>query len=325
MSIDLRITAAEDAAYQVHGVTRVVKQLPVETRRGTTDVRVSVFGDATERPPVLLLHGIGSAQVLAAPLLPFLADRQVIAPDWPAHGLSGPCVLSPEHDMRDHARTVVESVLDGFGVPAADLVGHSMGAQFSLYAGAGLPDRVRRLVLLGAPGAAFPGIRPLLAMKLVAMHRVGPRLLARPMSPRAFDRFNNQALGRGALAGHDEIRAALRALSLHTANAASLASFFRAMLWHGRVRAGVPLDERELGRVTQPTLLVWGEEDVFLRPSEVARSIAALPEAHLVRVPQAGHAPWLHATELAGSSVVRHLDGGGNAHPRRTPEPPRPA
>jgi pimeloyl-ACP methyl ester carboxylesterase len=309
--LDLRITAAEDAAYDVHGLHRATKHLTVETGRGQTTVRVSVFGNPTAQPPVLLLHGVGSAQVLAAPLLPFLAGRQVFALDWPGHGLSGPCVLSPTQDMCDHASTVIESTLDELGLPLVDLVGHSMGAQFSLYAGITLPHRVRRLVLLGAPGAAFAGIRPLTVMKLLAVSRLGPLLLARPPSERAFDSLNDMALGAGSLDGHAEIRSALQVLAERTGNATSLASYFRAMIQRGRIRAGVSINERELSRVTQPTLLAWGDDDVFLKPLEAGRSIVAIRDAHHIRVPGVGHAPWLQATNLVGRSVQQHLTDTG--------------
>ncbi|RHW28502.1 alpha/beta hydrolase [Nocardioides immobilis] len=306
--LDLQIVSAEDAAYEFYGLGRTGKQITIRTSAGEVDVRVSVFGDATNYNPVLLLHGIGSAQVLAAPLMTFLGGRQVVALDWPGHGLSGPCVLAPTHDMRSHASSVVEAVLDALDLPVVDLVGHSMGAQFSLYAGLDLGARIRRLVLLGAPGAAFQGIRPLTAMKLLAMPRLGPFLLSRPVSDRAFDRFNELALGPGALDRHGPVRTALQLLGSRTTNSRSLASFFCAMVKAGQVREGVALTERDLGRIAQPTFLAWGDEDVFLHPLEAARSIVAVRDSHLLRVRAAGHAPWLQAQDLVGRSVAEHLN-----------------
>ena len=306
-ALDLRIIEAEDLTYGLYGLRRNDKYLRVETGCGQTEVRATIFGDASDQPPILLLHGIGSAQVLAAPLIPYLGERQVIALDWPGHGLSGPCVLAATQDMRVHARAVVESVLDALSLETVDMVGHSMGAPFSLYSGLELPGRIRRLILLGAPGAAFEGIRPLAAMKLLAVPKLGPFLLARPMSDRAFDRFNDLALGAGALDAYPELRSALRLLGARTANATSLASFFCAMVKGGHVREGIALADRELGRVTQPTCVAWGDQDVFLPPLEAARSLVALRNCHSLRVPSAGHAPWLQALELVGGHVGRHL------------------
>lgn len=309
LELDSRIRAAEDATYDYYGLARVERRLVLESTAGDVDVRVSIFGDPTDRPPALLLHGIGSAHVLAAPLIRFLGGRQIVAMDWPGHGLSGPCVLDPQHDMRAHASGLVDALLDALDLKLVDLVGHSMGAQFSLYAGLDLGARVRRLVLLGAPGAGFAGIRPLTAMKVLAMPRVGPFLLSRPMSERAFDRFNDLALGPGALQRHTpELRTALRLLAMRTANATALASYFCAMVRRGSVRDGVALTTRELGRVSQPTFMAWGDEDVFLTPREAADSIVALRDSQLLRVKSAGHAPWLQAPGRVGPYVARHLD-----------------
>ena len=305
--LDDRVRAAEVETLRAHGLGREERYVDIATAYGRSTVRVSITGTGTDLPPVLALHGIGSAAALSIPLLPHLRGRQVISLDWPGHGLSEPCVLPPGADMRVHADAVVGSLLDELGIGWIDVVGHSMGAQIALYAALDLSDRVRRLVLLGAPGGAFAGLRLLAPMKLLAIPGVGPAVLSRPMSERAFDRFNDQALGAGALAGHpDSLREALRLLATRTANGPSLASYFRAMVVRGRVRPGVALEERELARLVQPTLAAWGDSDVFLTPVDAARSLVAIRDVHVVRVP-GGHAPWLGEPERVGDAVRRHL------------------
>jgi len=306
---DCAIRDAEEAAFGYYGVTRIEKRIAVSTGVGDIQARISMFDGPDDVPPVVLLHGIGSATVLTAPLLRFLNGRRVIALDWPGHGLSEGVVLPESIDMRDHATGVVRSLLDALDIKQADVVGHSMGAQFALYCGLDLGPRVRRLVVLGAPGAGFVGIRPLPAMKLLALPRLGPALLARSMSDKAFDRFNDLALGAGALDRQSpDVRVALRLLSERTENGSSLASYFRGMLRRGAVRPGLSLGERELGRVTQPTLVVWGDDDIFLRPLEAASSIVAIRDAHVIRLAGAGHAPWLQDPYCVGTALARHLD-----------------
>lgn len=90
LELDSQIRSAEDDAYSYYGLSRTVKRLVLDTTAGQVDVRVSAFDGPTDQTPVVLLHGIGSAHVLAAPLIRFLGGRQVVAVDWPAHGLSGP-------------------------------------------------------------------------------------------------------------------------------------------------------------------------------------------------------------------------------------------
>lgn len=302
------IRTAEREAYARFGGDPEERQLEVEGAGGRTTVRVLAFNPDSDGPPVVLLHGIASISVLAAPLLPYLRGRPVYAVDWPGHGLSGACVLTPGLAFRTHAVSVLEGILDGLGLEVADLVGHSMGGQISLYGAIDLPDRLRRIVLLGAPGASLAGTKPIPVMKLLAIPKVGEAMLSMPMSERTFERTNDLALGKGALREMPpELVETAYLLAGRASNAASIASFFRALIRRGSIRRGVVLDTADLGRVSKPTLMVWGDEDPFLTPTQAAESIAAISDVRLVPIAGAGHAPWLQAPDIAGESVAQHL------------------
>ncbi|MFF4024882.1 MULTISPECIES: alpha/beta fold hydrolase [Nocardia] len=306
--LDIRIRAAEADGYAVHGVTGTERMVELESGLGPVRTRLTEFGTADERPPVVLLHGIASATVLAAPLLPYLRDRRVIAVDWPGHGLSDACVLPPGVDLRAHCTAVLDSLLDDIGAPTADIVGHSMGAQFALYGAAELGNRIGRLVLLGAPGAAFDGVKPIPVMWLLAMPKAGPLFLSMPMSERAFERSNDLTLGRDALRDVSaELVLALRLIGGRARNAASIASFFRALVKRSSVRPHVMVPTDVLARLRRPIQFVWGDDDVFLKPLAAAQSIVAVREVSLLRLPGAGHAPWLQAPERTGRAMADHL------------------
>jgi pimeloyl-ACP methyl ester carboxylesterase len=306
-----RIRAAEGLVYDHHGMDPRERYHRVETGCGHAEVRVTELAPDAPGVPVVVLHGIGSATVLAAALLGHLRHRRVLAVDWPGHGLSGPCVLPPTLPIRTHAVTTLASLLDTLGLPEVDLVGHSLGAQFSLYAAHDLGPRVRRVVLLGAPGAAIAGVRPVPAMKLLAIPGLGRAALSMKMSERTFARTQDQVLGAGVFDDSPaDLPAALYALAGRTTNAASIASFFRALIKGGGVRAGVALSHEELGRLRQPVLFVWGDQDVFLAPSAGAAAIVACRDVRLLRLPTAGHAPWLHALRVVGPAVADHLWDG---------------
>jgi pimeloyl-ACP methyl ester carboxylesterase len=309
---DGAIRAAERATYASYGLGATERYVRVDAGCGRVDVRITEFGNDESQVPVVMLHGIGSATVLGASLVPHLRDRRVIALDWPGHGLSGACVLPATLGIRTHATTAITSLLDALGLEQVDLVGHSLGAQFALYAAHDLGSRIRRIVLLGAPGAAILGVKPVTVMKLLATPGLGRALLSAPMSLRAFHRNQDLTLGPGALDdAPPKLVEAAYLLAGRTANAASIASFFRALIKRGVVRQGVGLTLEELGRVHQPALLVWGDQDVFLVPSRAATSIVALRDMRLLRLPTAGHAPWLQADPLAGRAIAQHLSHPG--------------
>lgn len=308
---DRLIRDYEHAAYQAVGTEPEEMFFDGPAAGTARSVRVVAFNQSSAGPPVILLHGIASVSVLAAPLLPYLHDRPVYAVDWPGHGLSGPSVLSPGMPFRTHAVSVIKSLIEQIGADRVDLVGHSLGAQISLYSALDLGHRVRRIVLLGAPGAGFPATRPLPVMKLLAIPGVGETLLRVPMSRRTFAHNNDMALGKGAL---DQLPAELVEaaflLAGRTSNAPSIASFFRGLVRRGSLRPGVTLDSAELGRLLQPTLMCWGDEDVFLTALQGAVEIVSLRDVRLVRLVGAGHAPWLQAPAVVGQAIAGHLSGG---------------
>lgn len=306
---DQRFRVAERNAYAAYGAHPQEQVVEVATPTGTVPVRVLVVDGPDDAPPVLLLHGITSATVLAAPLLPALRGRKVYAVDWPGHGLSGPSVIHFRTAFRAYAVQTLLSLLDELDLTTVDLVGHSLGAQISLYGALTQDSRNRRVVLLGAPGASLEGTRPLTVMKLLALPRVGEKLLRVPQSERTFAQGNDMALGAGALDGvPQDMVTALQLIAGRRSNASSLAAFFRSLIKRGSLRAGVPIAAAELAQVHRPVLLVWGEEDSFLTPTSAARSIALLPDAQLVRVTGAGHAPWLQDPELVSTSITDHLN-----------------
>jgi pimeloyl-ACP methyl ester carboxylesterase len=107
---------------------------------------------AGKLPPIVALHGIGSAATPFGPLLGRLqrdAER-VIAPDYPGHGFSdaaatamtGASLFAPMTD-------VLDQLLDR---PAL-LVGNSLGGAVALTYAIRRPERVRGLVLVSPAGA----------------------------------------------------------------------------------------------------------------------------------------------------------------------------
>jgi pimeloyl-ACP methyl ester carboxylesterase len=307
--IDDRIRGAEWAAYAEVGARPRDRVLRVDDGSQHLDVRVTELGpdEPDSLPPVLLLHGIASATVLVAPLLPAFSGRRIVAVDWPGHGLSGGVRVERGTGVRRHAVAVLEGLLDGLGLAEVDVVGHSLGAQFALYGARDLGSRVRRVVTLGAPGAGFAGVRPIAVMKLLALPGLGPAALSVPMSDAQFRRSCAMALGPGVMeAQSPRLYRAARLAGSRRANAIGTASMFRALLGRGRVRPGVALTAEDLRRITQPVLLVWGDRDVFLTPAAAAESIDALPNAVLQQA-DAGHAPWLEHTEWARDLVAGFL------------------
>jgi len=310
--LEARVRAAELGLAARYGRTLVEHVIPTRAGSWVRVVEYPAVGRVSRAhaalPPILLLHGIASTTALAVPLLAALPDRRVLALDWPGHGLSGVGVVRPHTEVRGDAVAVVTPVLDAFELERVDVIGHSLGGQAALYLALAHPEKVRRLVLLGAPGAAFSQARPTPGMRLAAIPGIGTALLGLSTSQRAHDRAVERLLGAGALDGYPaEINEIGFLASQRPEFAPSVASLFRAMMRPFATRAGVELTAAELAHLAVPTLIVWGADDAILTPAHGRASADAMPNVTILEV-EGGHAPWLNDLARVGDAVSTFLD-----------------
>ena len=115
----------------------------------------SEAGEASDTPPVVLLHGLNNSCLSWSCVAALLAtDRRVLMPDLPGHGRSG----RPDagYELAWYAR-IIARWLESIGIEQADVVGHSFGGGVAQMLLLECPKRVRRLVLV-APGGLGKGV-----------------------------------------------------------------------------------------------------------------------------------------------------------------------
>lgn len=116
------------------------------------------YHDHGKGSPVLLIHGSGpgvSAYANWRLVMPTLAEsRRVIAPDMAGFGFTD----RPAGAVYSMDNWVAQAIglMDALDLPQVDLVGNSFGGALSLALAIRHPQRVRRLVLMGAAGISFP-------------------------------------------------------------------------------------------------------------------------------------------------------------------------
>ena len=172
------------------------------------------LGDASQRVPVVLLHGLNDSYLSWKRVAPALAeDRRVLMPDLPGYGLSDRPNAS--YALQWHAQ-VMAKWLEAVGLEKVDIVGHSFGGGVAQVMLLECPTRIRRLVLVASGGlgrevtpalrlASLPHVVELFGQRFMALgtrvalhgHRAGfskqevkelSAMNRRPGSARAFAR-----------------------------------------------------------------------------------------------------------------------------------------
>ena len=232
---------------------------------------------------LVLVHGFTQTHRSWDPLLPALADYDVVALDAPGHGDAADMQLS----LTDGGAWLARA--GGAGV----YIGYSMGGRFCLHAALEAPDLVRALVLVSATGGIDDDVER-------AARRGADDALADRIESIGVTAFVDEWLDQPLFAGLDPSRRGVEDRLRNTA--AGLASSLRL----AGTGTQEPLWER-LGGLRVPTLVIAGADDAkFVALGE--RLAGTIPGADLVVVDGAGHTvhleqpdrflaallPWLH-------------------------------
>jgi pimeloyl-ACP methyl ester carboxylesterase len=245
-----------------------------------------------EGPPLLLLHGGLGEAIQWASILPALArSYHVMAVDRPGHGLADPFDYRSE-ELLPLARRFLGDVLDAEGLPSVPIVGCSMGGLWAVAFALAHPERVSRLVLVGSPA----GVTRALPFQMRVGTLPGLKLLVRKMM-RHPTRDSTRAFWKQLLVAHPE-RLENDLLDVLTAsqrrNAPSWFTLIDKAFDFRGMKPELVLGERWKS-LSVPTTFVWGEKDAWALPSEGAAAMAMNPRLRMVRIPDAGHVPWLDA------------------------------
>lgn len=254
------------------------------------------YHDVGEGDPVLLIHGSGpgvSAWVNWRGVLPELSKtHRVIAPDVLGFGYTE----RPEgvtYDMATWTEHLV-GLMDALGIEQAAVVGNSFGGALALDVATHHPDRVTKLVLMGAAGVPFE-----LTEGLDKVWGYQPTLenMIEIMDVFAWDKSRlTEDLAR------IRYEAATRP-GVHEA----FSSMFPAPRQEGVEDLTIP--DQDIRGIQQPTLIVHGRDDEVIPLSTSMRLNELIDQSQLHVFGQCGH--WVqieHADDflqLVGNFLAR--------------------
>ncbi|MGW0657702.1 alpha/beta hydrolase [Streptodolium elevatio] len=250
-----------------------------------------------ERPPAVLVHGLGGSSLNWAPLVGNLLD--VVAADMvdlPGFGFS-----SPPHDgdysVSAHCRAV-EGLILSLNRGPVHLLGNSMGGAIATRLAARRPDLVRTLTLVSP---ALPDRKPqvtALPTALMAVPGFAAALgrVTRNMTPEQRTRVSvGLCFGEPQMLSEQEFTDFVAEYRRRLGLPYMVDAFTRSA--RGVVTSYLERGPRSLWKqaaaVQAPTLLVYGRRDKLVGSRMARRAAATFPDPRLLMVPESGHVAML--------------------------------
>lgn len=233
-------------------------------------VRLNVR-EVGEGPPVLLINGIGTHTAMWAPLERALHGFHLVEFDAPGTGQSA----TPRHPVTIPALAwLAGRVLEAAEVERADLVGYSMGGLVAQQLAVSEPSLVRRLVLVGT-SCGWGGVPGTLGPML---NIVTP---LRYWSPDFYRRTIGNLAGGRARRDLEWVERHGKLRLLHPPTVRG----YLGQVWSISLWTSLTL----LHRISQPTLLVAGEDDPLVPPANALLLARRLQNARVLIAADEGH------------------------------------
>ncbi|RME60997.1 MAG: alpha/beta hydrolase, partial [Caldilineae bacterium] len=261
----------------------------IHTPRMTFHYRV--HGDA-DGLPMVLLHGSFASSRWWEPFFHILPDAiYAVAPDLRGCGDSSKTATG--YDIPDQAEDLAAFV-DALDLDQFDLVGHASGGAIAMEYALQHGHRLHSLILVDT--APAEGVfTPLEGLRLLEQMRTDRALLSQAlaslmpaapppsMEPDAFAAFFAQLVED----------AAQMAPAAFTAVAEALERWNRF---------------EDVGQLTLPTLLVWGDQDVIVDRDAITRTLIAIPGAGNLEVLRGvGHSPMIEAPVVLAERIIEFI------------------
>ena len=254
----------------------------VENELVVNGTRIHFF-EAGAGPCLLLLHGGGPGASGLSNFqqnIPELARHfRVIIPDQPGYGRSDK-VIPPAGESRSSysARTII-GLLDQLNVTRTHIVGNSLGGRTALVIALTRPERVDRLILMGPGGGSLPVVTP--------EPTEGLKVLQAFYAPPGPSLARMQALVEVMMFDPSKLPLGLVQSRFHAATAPETREFFEH--YFSTPGAREPELWRDLDKVPQKTLLIWGRDDRVIPMESGLYMLKRLPNAQLHVFPRCGH------------------------------------
>jgi pimeloyl-ACP methyl ester carboxylesterase len=269
------------------------------------------YVEAGTGPLVVLLHGFPEFWYSWRHQIPALADAgfRVIAPDMRGYNLSGKPKGVRPYQLETLAADVA-GLIRHAGATRATVVGHDWGGLVAWQVPLHHPEVLEKLIILNAPhpGAARRELRTLAQLRkswyiFFFQLPVLPEWTIRRREFAGIAKILRTDPVRPGAFSPEDVRRYQQALAQPGALTAAL-NYYRALF-----RRSLREWSKPIPPITVPTLVIWGERDLYLGLPLLEGLREWVPDLRIERLPEASHWIQVDAPEKVNRWMIEFLRG----------------
>jgi pimeloyl-ACP methyl ester carboxylesterase len=257
--------------------------------------------------PLILIHGGGSHSSEWINILKLLsAHYHLYVVDRPGCGLTDSFDYTGV-DFRKSAVEFVNSFMNALGLDEALFMGQSKGGYFSICFAIQYPEKVKKLLLIGAPAGMNLWIP----------------LILRLLGTKGVNRFLVNSVGKPSIKNVKKVHKQILVADVEKLSDDYLNHCYYGQLIPGNEKGFLTLLENvltlagwkkelyigdKLHQLEIPVRFIWGEKDAFEKPETGRPKTLVIQDCKFEVVENAGHCPWLDQPEVCTSLISTMLE-----------------
>jgi pimeloyl-ACP methyl ester carboxylesterase len=251
---------------------------------------------ASNRIPVLFLHGLPSHSYTWQKMMSLLADEEIpsIALDWIGCGFSDKphqkdFAYTPEAFLTELEQAIAALKLNNFYLVVQGFLG-SVGIQYALQN----PEPIAGLIILNTP--ITPGAKLPWLMKQLSLPVIGDMMTQDPLLvDRAIEK------GSGFVVTDDDLNMLRKPFLQSSAVGRSLMTILKKLALNQTTQD----IQTGLTKWSKPTLIIWGAADKWLNIDDVKKLADANSQINFIELPEAKHYPQEHWASDISQEIMR--------------------
>jgi pimeloyl-ACP methyl ester carboxylesterase len=301
MNIINKYKEAQQKLYEREGVSPVSKF--IKTNGVVKNVHYLEVGQGK---PLILIHGGGGNTDQWINMIKHLqSDFKLFIVDRPGCGLTDAFNYRGV-DFKEHCVEFIRSFMEALNLSTANFAANSMGGYWTALFAMKHPEKINKIVFLGAPAGldlklpfflrllGVRGINNFLWATVAKPSFKGTRKLYEMLLVADANKLSDEYINCGYLSS---ILPTYKLGWLTLLENIATMRGFRKNYFIGN----------EIHRVTNPTLFLWGDKDAFQSADEGEKISKTISSSKFISVKNAGHLPWLDQPEFCVTEMTKFL------------------